>query len=125
MLGELLTTRLKLTLDLRLEFLSAHLDGINPGTAEGEDETPSIHPRDLRPFALRDQATGVVADGTTSSGSSIMMVDTVRSHSLDPAILTATSSRGPQDCVIPRRRGASWRLRHARTALCSCPAPTP
>src|SRR5271157_4052193 len=40
-------------------------------------------------------------------------------------ILTATSSRGPRDCVIPRRRGALWRLRHARTAPCSCPAPTP
>jgi len=62
MIGELLTTRLKLTLDLRLELLGAHLDGIHPGTAEGEDETPSIHPRDLRPIALRDQATAVPVD---------------------------------------------------------------
>jgi hypothetical protein len=62
MIGEALTTRLKLTLDFRLEFLSAHLDGIHPGTAQGEEETPSIHPRDLRPFALRDLALAVPVD---------------------------------------------------------------
>ena len=50
------------TLDLRLEFLSAHLDGVHAGTAQGEDKAPSIHPRDLRPFALRDLAPAVPVD---------------------------------------------------------------
>ncbi len=52
MIGEALTTRLKLALHLLLEFLGAHLDRIDPGTTEGQDETPSIHPGDLRPPAL-------------------------------------------------------------------------
>ena len=35
MIGDALTTRLELTLDLRLEFLSAHLDGVHASTAQG------------------------------------------------------------------------------------------
>jgi hypothetical protein len=61
-IGDALTTRLKLTLDLRLEFLSAHLDGVHASTAQGEDEAPSIPPSDLRPFALRDLAPAVPVD---------------------------------------------------------------
>jgi len=59
MIGEALTTRLKLTLDLHSEFLGINLDGIHTGPAEGKDEAASIQPRDLGPFALRDQATAV------------------------------------------------------------------
>jgi hypothetical protein len=91
MIGEALTTRLKLTLHIRLQFLGADLDCIDTGTTKGQDEIPSIHPRDLRPPALRDQATTVPMDrrrsranssgdgdeATTSSGSSIVMVDTL------------------------------------------------
>ncbi len=44
------STSLELTLDFRLEFLSAHLDGVHASTDQGEDEAPSIHPRDLRPL---------------------------------------------------------------------------
>ncbi len=62
MIGEALTMRLELTLDLRLEFLSGYLDGVHASTAQGEDEAPSIHPRDLRPFALRDLAPAVPVD---------------------------------------------------------------
>ena len=62
MIGEALTTRLKLTFHLRLQFLRADLDYIDTGTAKGQDETSSIHPRDLRPPALRDQATTVAVD---------------------------------------------------------------
>src|SRR5208337_5571923 len=62
MIGDALTTRLELTLDLRLEFLSAHLEGVHASTAQGEDEAPSIHPRDLRPFALRALAPAVPVD---------------------------------------------------------------
>ena len=94
MIGDALTTRLELTLDLRLEFLSAHLDGVHASTAQGEDEAPSIHPRDLRPLpreiwprlyqwiaaasrSSRANSSGEIADGTTSSGSSLVIVDTV------------------------------------------------
>jgi hypothetical protein len=33
-IGDELTTRLKLTLDFRLEFLNAHLDGVHASTAQ-------------------------------------------------------------------------------------------
>ena len=59
MIGEALTTRLKLTLDLHSEFLGINLDGIHTGPAEGKDEAASIQPSDLGPFALRDQAAAV------------------------------------------------------------------
>ena len=62
MIGDALTMRLELTLDLRLEFLSAHLDGVHASTAQGENKAPSIHPRNLRPFALRDLAPAVPVD---------------------------------------------------------------
>ena len=62
MIGEALTMRRKLTLNLRLEFFGADLDRIHPGTAEGQDETPSIQSRDLCPFALRDLTTAVPVD---------------------------------------------------------------
>jgi hypothetical protein len=62
MIGEALTTRRKLTLHHLLEFLGAHLDRVDPGTTEGQDETPSIHPGDLSPSALRDQAKPLPKD---------------------------------------------------------------
>jgi hypothetical protein len=62
MIGEALTTRLKLTLHFRLEFLGIHLDCIDPGTPEGQDEAPPIHPGDLGPASLRDLAAAVPVD---------------------------------------------------------------
>jgi hypothetical protein len=59
MIGEALTTRRKSTLSLRLEFLWAGLDRIDTGTRQGQDETSSIQPRNLRALSLSDLTAAV------------------------------------------------------------------
>jgi hypothetical protein len=67
-IGDELTTRLELTLELRLEFLSPHLDGVHARMAQGEEKAGGERSGLCLPLDLDRGAQAAVLEGDPQVG---------------------------------------------------------